>query len=76
MRDVALRRLGRLAGASELAVLAGDLWRLTALRRGVRLGQFATVATLEEGGRRLVLTTRLEDAAVDGTPRGRPSKCA
>jgi hypothetical protein len=68
MRDASVRRLLRLPDKSALAGLTGDLWRLAALRRGARLGHFSALATLEDDGRRLVLTTRSGAGDVDGIP--------
>ena len=61
VRDPAVRRLARLAYRDAAprgrTALAGDLWRLAALRRGVRLGLFGVDASLEHDGQRLVLTS-------------------
>lgn len=64
-RDAAVRRLvvalvrdrqtRRRAG---LRRAAADAWKLAALRRGVRAGLFHVVPSVEDSGRRLVLTTR------------------
>ncbi len=63
-RDAAVRRLARLQGKTH--GLRDDLWRLAALRRGVRLGHFSTLVTLEDEGRRLLLTTTARDSAGEG----------
>jgi hypothetical protein len=59
IRDPEVRRLAPFAGRSRVgaAALAQDLWRLAALRRGVRAGLFSASATLENSSRRLVITT-------------------
>jgi hypothetical protein len=57
-RDSAVRALVRSPANGRSTALAGDLWRLAALRRTVRAGHLHTDATVEEGGRRLVLTSR------------------
>jgi hypothetical protein len=60
-RDPAVRELGRAAPRSHS--LDEDLWRLAALRRAVARGLFHVAPSMEDGGRRLVLTSR---------PRGEP----
>ena len=62
IRDPTVRRLAwhGARGDGDRAALAHDLWRLAALRRGVRAGLFSAAATLEESGRRLVITTSAE----------------
>jgi hypothetical protein len=65
-RDAAVRRLAGLAGKTQ--ALREDLWRLAALRRGVRHGHFSAIATLEDDGRRLLVTTKAPKCAGDGVP--------
>jgi hypothetical protein len=61
LRDPAVRRLAlelaRDRGV-DLRTAAGDLWRLAALRRGVRLGLFHVVPSIENSGHKLVLSSR------------------
>jgi hypothetical protein len=64
-RDPAVRRLAVALvrdratwTASGGLALAEDLWKLAALRRGVRLGLFHLVPSLEESGTRLVLSSQ------------------
>jgi hypothetical protein len=59
IRDPDVRRLATVAGRYRVsaAALAQDLWRLAALRRGVRAGLFSASASLEDASRRLVITT-------------------
>lgn len=62
-RDPAVRRLA-LAGRLDPR-LAGDLWRLAALRRSAGRS-FHLASSLEDGGRRLVLTSQAEPPAASG----------
>ena len=55
-RDAAVRRLAGVAGKTQ--ALREDLWRLAALRRGVRMAFSRQSPTLEDDGRRLLVTTR------------------
>jgi hypothetical protein len=60
VRRLALRAARARRGGPEVA---RDLWRLAALRRGVRAGLFAASASLEDSGRRLVISTQPDTAA-------------
>ncbi len=63
--DAPVRALASIDGG--IGSLARDLWRLAALRRAVRTGLVHSTATLEDRGRRLVLTSRPGRAAGGGT---------
>jgi hypothetical protein len=63
VRDPAVRRLT--PGALRDRELGGDLWRLAALRRGLRRGAFDVDSTFDDGTGRLVLRSRPPQAGHD-----------
>jgi hypothetical protein len=70
-RDPAVRTLAVSSRASAnggRSALAADLWRLAALRRAVRAGLVHTVASVEEGGRRVVLASLPGPAPTERRP--------
>ncbi len=70
VRDPAVRRLAAAAARKGRGgpALANDLWRLAALRRGVRIGLFSAFASLENSDQHYVITTgpTAGDAAAKG----------